>query len=170
MIDMAGWELKFYEFVDKLPFDLAYQHHIFVHFAFVLPIIAFVIQWISLTSPDKGYNNAANVLFYFGGVFILLAYVSGFAATPDIKPILSIPGQNLLDSHQKIGKYLVYIYIFLMILKAFSISIKKEGLRYLVTALMIGALITLWYEVKIGHELVFQHGAGIDVISEEEDF
>ncbi len=166
-MDLAELELKFYELLDKLPFDLALYHPFIAHFALVLPVLSFILQWISLTSPDKGYQNSANLLFYFGGLFIILAALSGLAATPDIKPVLSIPGQNLLDTHQNIGKYLAYLYIALMVIKIFSIPVKKEGLRYMLTFITLIALIALIYEVNIGHELVFQHGAGVDVINEE---
>jgi predicted ferric reductase len=73
---------------------------------------------------------------------------------------LNIAGQDLFDTHKEIGTYLTLAFIVLMILQFFSSHIKKEGIRYLVTVLMIVSFIALFHEIKSGHELVYEYGAG----------
>ncbi len=159
-MDFAPWEIKFYDFIDKLPFDLALYHPHMVHFAIALPITAFIFQWFSISSPDKGYQSSSNLLFYLGVLFIILAFVTGKAAGPDVKPTLSIGGQDLFDTHKEIGTYLTLAFMVLMVLKLFSSKIQNEGAKNIVMILMVVALVGLFYEIKSGHELVYDYGAG----------
>ncbi len=159
-MNFAPWEIKFYDFIDKLPFDLALYHPHMVHFAIALPITAFIFQWFSISSPDKGYQSSSNLLFYLGVLFIILAFVTGKAAGPDVKPTLSIGGQDLFDTHKEIGTYLTLAFMVLMVLKLFSSKIQNEGAKNIVMILMVVALVGLFYEIKSGHELVYDYGAG----------
>ena len=159
-MDFSTWEIKFYDFLDKLPFDMALYHPHAVHFAIALPIIAFFLQWLSISSPDKGYQSSSNLLFYLGVFAIILAFITGKAAGPDVKPTLSIGGQDLFDTHKEIGTYLVLAFMFLMVLKLFSSKIKNEGAKNIVMILMVVALVGLFYEIKSGTELVYDYGAG----------
>jgi uncharacterized membrane protein len=162
-MDFSPWEIKFYDFLDKLPFDLALYHPHAVHFAIALPIIAFIFQSFSISSPDKGYQSSSNLLFYLGVLFIILAFITGKAAGPDVKPTLSIAGQDLFDTHKEIGTYLASAFMVLMVFKLFSSKIKHEGAKNIVMILMIVALVGLFYEIKSGHELVYNYGAGTEM-------
>jgi uncharacterized membrane protein len=159
-MDFSGWEIKFYDFIDKLPFDVSLYHPLMVHFAVALPIVAFLFQWFSIASPDKGYQVSSNLLFYMGVIFIIFAFITGKAAAPDVKPSLSIAGQDLFDTHKEIGTYLTFAFMMLMILQIFSASIKKEAIKYFVTVMMIVSFIALFHQIKTGHELVYDYGAG----------
>lgn len=159
-MDLSALEIKFYDFLDKLPFDLALYHPHAVHFAIALPIIAFIFQWLSIFSPDKGYQSSSNLLFYLGTLAIILAFVTGKAAAPDVKPTLSIAGQDLFDTHKEIGTYLTMAFMLLMVLKLFSSKIKNEGAKNIVMILMFVALAGLFYEIRSGHQLVYDFGAG----------
>ena len=162
-MDFSPWEIKFYDFLDKLPFDMALYHPHAVHFAIALPIIAFIFQWFSISSPDKGYQSSSNLLFYLGVLFIILAFITGKAAGPDVKPTLSIAGQDLFDMHKKIGTYLTVAFILLMVLKLFSSKIKNEGAKNIVMILTVIALVGLFYQFKTGHELVYDYAAGVQM-------
>lgn len=162
-MNISDLEIKFYDFIDKLPFDLALYHPHAVHFAVALPIIAFIFQWFSISSPEKGYQHSSNLLFYLGVLAIIIAFVTGKAAAPDVKPTLSIIGQDLFDTHKEIGTYLTFAFIILMFLKFFSSKIKNEGAKNLVMILMIVTLVGLFYEIKSGHELVYDHAAGVQM-------
>jgi len=159
-MDFSALEIRFYDFLDKLPFDMALYHPHMVHFAIALPIVAFLFQWFSLASPDKGFQSSSNALFYLGVIFIILAFVTGKAAAPDVKPTLTIAGQDLFDTHKELGTYLTLAFIALMFLQLFSSAIKKEGIRYFITIFMIATIIALFFEIKSGHELVYDYGAG----------
>jgi len=159
-MDLSSLEIKFYDFIDKLPFDISLYHPYMVHFAIALPIVAFLFQWFSIASPEKGYQSSSNLLFSLGVIFIILAFITGKAAAPDVKPTLSIAGQDLFDTHKDIGTYLTFSFIILMFLQLFSSRIKKEGIRYLVTVLMIITFMALFHQVKSGNELVYDYGAG----------
>ena len=159
-MEFSGLEIKFYDFIDKLPFDLALYHPHAVHFAIALPIVAFMFRWFSVASPEKGYQSSSNLLFYLGVIFVILAFITGKAAAPDVKPTLNIAGQDLFDTHKEIGTYLTLSFMILMILQMLSSAIKKEGIKYLVTILMIVTFVGLFYQIKSGHELVYDYGAG----------
>jgi len=159
-MDFSGWEIKFYDFIDKLPFDVSLYHPYMVHFAIALPIVAFLLQWFSIATPEKGYQSSSNLLFSIGVIFIVLAFITGKAAAPDVKPTLTIAGQDLFDTHKEIGTYMTLSFIVLMILQLFSSHIKKEGIRYLITVLMVITFIALFHQIKSGHELVYDYGAG----------
>jgi uncharacterized membrane protein len=159
-MDFSSLEIKFYDFIDKLPFDVSLYHPHMVHFAIALPIVAFLFQWFSIASPDKGYQNCSNLLFSFGVIFIIFAFITGKAAAPDVKPTLNIAGQDLFDTHKEIGTYLTLAFMILMIFQLFASRIKKEGIRYLVTVFMIISFIALFHQIKSGNELVYSYGAG----------
>jgi uncharacterized membrane protein len=125
-----------------------------------LPIIAFIFQWFSITSPDKGYQGSSNLLFYIGVIFIILAFITGKAAGPDVKPPLTIAGQDLVDTLKEIGTYLTFAFVLLMFLKFFSSKITNEGAKSIVMILMVVALVGLFYEIKSGTALVYDYGAG----------
>jgi uncharacterized membrane protein len=159
-MEFSELEIKFYDFIDKLPFDLALYHPHAVHFAIALPIIAFLFRLFSIASPEKGYQSSSNLLFYLGVIFIILAFATGKAAAPDVKPTLNIAGQDLFDTHKEIGTYLTLAFVLLIFLQMFSLAIKKEGLRSFLTILMIVTLVGIFYQTKSGHELVYDYGAG----------
>jgi uncharacterized membrane protein len=159
-MDFSAWELKFYEFVDKLPFDLAIYHPHIVHYAVALPFVAFIFQLLSISAPDKGHQSTSNMLFLIGAMAIILAFVSGQATAQDVKPLLNIPAQDLFDKHQSMGRYLALIYFLLMFFRIFASSIKNEGARSVITMLTFAALLGLGYEIITGHELVYDYGAG----------
>ena len=163
-MDLSDWEMRFYELLDTLPIDLASYHPYTIHFALALPLVALLFQWVSLLSPTKGYQNAANMLFLLGAFFVIMAFLTGKAAAPEVKPMLSIAGQDHFDQHKILGTYLAFFYAILMILRLFSSFIKKDGLKYILTILMVIAVIALFYQVKLGHELVFQYGGGVETI------
>jgi hypothetical protein len=50
-----------------------------------------------------------------------------------------------------------------MVFKLFSSKIKHEGAKNIVMILMIVALVGLFYEIKSGHELVYNYGAGTEM-------
>ena len=159
-MDFSTWELKFYELVDKLPFDLAVYHPHVVHYAVALPFVAFIFQLLSISGSDKGHQGTANILFILGAMAIILAFISGQATTQDIKPLLNIPAQDLFDKHQSVGRYLAFAYILLSFFRVFSSSIKNEGARSLITMLTFAALLGLGYAISTGHSLVYDYGAG----------
>ncbi len=161
-MDYSDWEMKFYEILDTLPIDLASYHPFAIHFALSLPIVAILFQWVSLLSPTKGFQNAANMLFLIGAFFVIVAFLSGKAAAPDVKPLLSIAGQNHFDTHKELGTYIALFYTLLMVVKLISVLVKKDWLRYLTTIMMVMAVLGLLYQVKLGHELVFEHGGGVE--------
>ncbi len=161
-MDYSSWEMKFYEILDTIPIDLASYHPFVIHFALALPLVAILFQWVSLLSPTKGYQNAASMLFLMGAFFVIAAFLSGKASAPDVKPLLSIEGQNHFDTHKELGTYIALFYALLMVIKLISLLVKKDWLRYLTTLMMVMAVLGLLYQVKLGHELVFQYGAGVE--------
>lgn len=163
-MDFSALEVRFYEFLDTLPADISLYHPYIVHFALVIPIMALLFQWGSVVSANKTKQNPANMLFFLGVLSVFAAYLTGTAAAPDVKPTLSMDGQNLFDMHKSIGTYLILAYLALIVLKLFSMVINKNGLRLLVTLLMIGTIAALLYEVKLGHQLVFEYGAGVEAL------
>ncbi len=162
-MDFSDLEMRFYELLDKLPVGIEFYHPYVVHFAIVLPIIALLFQWLNVLNSDKGYMHVSNILFYTGILFIFLAFITGKAAAPDVKPLLSIDGQNFFDKHKAVGTYIALLYLTSMLLKFLTIGIKKAWLRHVTTAFTIISFLALLYGAKLGHDLVFQYGAGVEV-------
>jgi len=159
-MDFSSWEIKFYELIDKLPFDPALYHPHVVHFAVALPLTAFLFQWFSLASPDKGYQGSSNLLFYLGITAIVFAFITGKAAAPDIKPTLTIAGQDIFDTHKEVGTYITLAFMMLLPIKMFSSSLKSEITKNMVMIFMVITLIGLYYEISSGHQLVYDYAAG----------
>ncbi len=159
-MDYSSWEIKFYEYIDKLPFDPALYHPHVVHFAVALPLTAFLFQWFAIANPDKGYQGSSNLLFYLGIIAIVFAFITGKAAAPDVKPTLTIAGQDIFDTHKEIGGYITLAFLLLLPIKIFSASLKSELSKNMAMIFTVITLIGLYYVISSGHQLVYDYAAG----------
>ncbi len=147
---------------ETLPFHFM-AHPAVVHFALVLPLLALVFHVAALISKNGSYRRAANVLFFFGVLAVVMATITGRVAGPDVKPLLNAEGQALFDEHMEIGFSLAIFYIFLLLLKIVSLIVKNRGFKIVMALLLIAGVGGLFVQAQHGGELVYKYAAGVDI-------
>ena len=161
LVDFTAISEFFGGILAGLPFHFV-LHPAVVHFALVLPALALLLQLMALATKNHSYRRVSNYLFYLGVLAVIMATVSGRIAGPDVKPLLNPEGQALFDEHMEICFILALFYLFLAVLKTFSIFIKSRGFRFFMALLLIAGVGGLFLQAQHGGELVYKYAAGID--------
>ena len=155
-----------YKALESSPFDFGFYHPYVVDFALVVPIMAIFLHFVSLLmqsdeNTSKAFMKVANLMFFMGIAFIVVAYITGVAEGPDVRNAVSIEGRGIYDAHQSLGIYIIIVYLLLMFMKIVSLIVKKEPVRYLFGTFFFFALLMLIYQDFIGVSLVYDYGAGV---------
>jgi uncharacterized membrane protein len=152
-------------FISLMPFDIVVLHPPLAQFAVVLPIIAIFFHFLGISHKNDTLLKSANYLFIIGTIFIFLAFLSGRASAPDIKPLLNEDGKLLFHKHLRLGYTIILFYTILMLLKIFSVFVDKRELRIFIGILMIMSVSLVIYQGKMGGELTYRYAAGVDIPS-----
>ncbi len=150
------------------PFDIGFFHPYIVDFAIVVPLIALFFHFIAVLTAgnectNKGYSNAANLLFFASFILILIAYLTGIAQGTQLREALPKAGQGAYDAHATLGTYLALGYTILLFVKIISMLVKKDAVRYIVGTLFFFLVLLLIYQDVIGISLVYDYGAGVAI-------
>ncbi len=151
-----------------LPFHFM-PHPALVHFALVLPLLALIFQLMALSTKNETYRRAANYLFFFGVIAVLVTSLTGRIAGPDVAPLLSGEGRELFNEHMELGYILATFYLFLLLLKLISIAVKKRAFRAVMAILMVLGVLGLFIQAQHGGELVYKYAAGVELPDEFDD-
>ncbi len=165
-MSLSSVETALYNILQKSPFDPGFFHPYIVDFAIVVPIMALFFHFVSVLtltneSVNKGYQNAANLMFFTSVVVVLFAYISGLAQGDEIRNALSGAGKGTYDAHASLGTYMALAFLILLFLKIISMLVRKDAIRYLFGTIFFIIILLLIYEDVIGVSLVYDYGAGV---------
>ncbi len=153
-----------------LPIELPLLvHPIAVHFAIVLPIVILLLELSNLIFKRRALSVTSLLFMLLVVVVYFAAFFTGKVDGSEAGPLLSAAGKEELQEHKLIGTYLVYATILLVAVKSFSMLVARgwaKGLFFLVLILFIAASLK---QGKDGGELVYEHGANIELVSTHED-
>ena len=144
-------------------------HPIAVHFAIVLPIVILLLELSNLIFKRRALSVTSLLFMLLVVVVYFAAFFTGKVDGSEAGPLLSAAGKEELQEHKLIGTYLVYATIVLVAVKSFSMLMARgwaKGLFFLVLILFIAASLK---QGKDGGELVYEHGANIELVSTHED-
>ncbi len=168
LMNLSSVEQSLYNFLQQSPFDIGFFHPYIVDFAIVVPLMALFFHFIAVLTAgnectNKGYVNAANLLFFASFILIVMAYLTGIAQDRHLRDLLPKLGQGTYDAHAKLGTYLALGYAILLLFKIISMIVKKDALRYVVGTLFFFLALLLIYQDVIGISLVYDYGAGVAI-------
>jgi len=144
-------------------------HPISVHFAVVLPVVALVFGLIYMVTKSEGMSKISSRAFVFAALGVAIAWYTGNQAGPDVYPLLDPEGQKDLLDHKKFGLYLAIAMGVVAVLKFAGCQLKKFMLEALAVVLLLGVVGGLFAQGKIGGELVYEHGAGVEKYSDGQE-
>ncbi len=164
--------MEFLNFLDtiKLPFELPILlHPVTVHFAIAIPIIIFLLEITNLLIK-KPYINVISSTFLFLVVLVFTAaFFAGKADGTHAFSLLSPEGKEELKVHKTLGMYLVYLSVFVFVLKLLSLVIKKEWMKGIFFLSLIAFIGLTLKQGKYGGELVYEYGTNVEMVSKLDD-
>jgi len=137
-------------------------HPVVVHFAVVLPLVILILELINLITKRKSLTITIYILFVLlVGVFVS-ALATGVIDGKNGGLLMSDEGLEHLKQHKLIGIYLLYLSALPIVLKLFTLAVKKPWAK-VVYLLSFVAIITLTlYQAKEGGELVYEYGLNVE--------
>lgn len=152
-----------------LDFIPALIHPAVVHFAIVLPLIILFLELVNLVMKRRSLTVSIYLLFLLVMVVFVAAYVTGGIDGKEAYPLLSGDGKAELKEHKLLGTYLVYLTLLPVVFKMLSVLIKKAWFRIIYMLILAGFVGLTLFQGKEGGELVYKHGANVQMVSEAQD-
>lgn len=137
-------------------------HAMAIHFPIALLMVAFLSELIALFSKRQFFKNAALYLLILGAIGVVIAYLSGDAAGDGMTDgILQKP----MGMHEEAALVTLWLAIVttLASIAIYYFNYTKSWAKWaslLLFALLIGSVARTAY---LGGQLVFKHGAGIEL-------
>jgi len=144
-------------------------HPVIVHFAIAVPVVALVLQVLSLVKNSRELSKSAMNVLFFGALALIGAWFTGGVEGPEIYPFLSEEGQKLLIQHRDLGMGVGIGFAIITAIKIISFKKNSRLFEIVVTVLLFIGIAVNFAQGKIGGELVYQYGAGVECPEEEED-
>jgi len=143
-------------------------HPAIVHFAIVLPLIILLLELINLIMKRKSLTVSIYLLFLLVMVVFAAAYVTGGIDGKEAYPLLNGDGKFELKEHKLLGTYLVYLTLLPVVFKLFSVLIKSAWFKIIYMLVLAGFVALTLFQGKEGGELVYKHGANVQMVSDVE--
>jgi uncharacterized membrane protein len=137
-------------------------HAILIHFPIALLVIGFLSELLAVFSKRRFYENVSFYLLSIGTLGTVAAYLSGsYAGDGMTDGIFQVP----LGMHKEAALVTLSLSILTLLSKAtiYFFNYQKtwsKWANFLLFALLIGSVTRTAY---LGGELVFKHGAGIEL-------
>ena len=137
-------------------------HEMLIHFPIALLLVGFITEGVALITKKVFFKNAAFYLLLLGALGAIAAYVSGsYAGDGMTDGILQEP----LELHEDAANITLWLAIGTAVLRVAMhfLNYKKAWLEwasFLLFAVLVGFIARTGY---LGGELVFKHGAGIEL-------
>lgn len=137
-------------------------HAMLVHFPIALIMIAFLSEIISLIYKTTFFRQTALYLLILGTLGTIASYLAGNAAGEGMdEGSLGIA----MEQHQQAATYALWLTIATAVfyLGVFFFQNKKAWVRLVSVLLFAMAIIAIGRTGFLGGQLVFKHGAGIEL-------
>jgi len=153
----------------NIPFDIpTLMHPPIVHFAIAIPVLIVVFELINIFLNNKTIKVISTILMVVMiGVFFA-AYLTGIT---DGKAAIDngFGAMDDLKEHKLFGIYLVYISVFVLLMKLLSLTINRTGFKVFYVLILFGFLALVFHQGEEGGELVYKHAANVKAQNDEFD-
>lgn len=137
-------------------------HAMVIHFPIALLLVAFLSELIALFRKEQFFKTASLYLLLLGALGAIVAYVSGsYAGDGMTDGILQEP----LEVHEDAALITLVLAITTALAKSamFYLDYQKTWAKWAVLLLFTGLVGSVARTGYLGGELVFKHGAGIEL-------
>lgn len=141
-------------------------HPFSAHFAVALPLLATLLSLLFLITRKEYFTRSATQVIAVGAIAMVVALLTGNSAGPDAYPLLSEEGQSLLLEHKSFGLYVVIAGVLAAALKVFACIRKNIAAEVFSFFLLVAVSAMVLNQGKMGGELVYQNGAGVEKYSD----
>lgn len=137
-------------------------HPVVVHFVVVLPVVILILELINFITKRKSLTITVYILFLILAVFYLAAFGTGVIDGKNGGLLLSDEGLAHLKVHKQIGIYLLYLSLLPILLKLFTLVIKKPWAKIIYMLSFVGIIALTVFQAKEGGELVYKYGLNVE--------
>ena len=144
-------------------------HPAVVHFAVVLPLVILILELINLITKRKSLTITVYILFVLlVGVFVG-ALATGVIDGKNGGLLMSDEGLEHLKQHKLIGIYLLYLSAVPILLKLFTLAVKKPWAKVIYLLSFVAIITLTLYQAKEGGELVYEYGLNVEAKTNLDD-
>jgi len=133
-------------------------HPATAHFAIVLPLVALIFGLTYLITKTETMSKVAARTTLFAAIAVIGVWYTGSKAGPEIYDYLDAAGKADLIAHKSLGLYLAIAMGIIALIQVLGCRMQKRILETVAIVLLIGATATIFYQGKMGGELVYEHG------------
>jgi len=153
-----------------LPFDIpVLMHPPVAHFIIALPIIVLLLEIINLFAKKRAIGLVSFFLIILTSVAAVAAYLTGTVDGKEAWDFLSQAGQSELKEHKLFGTYLMLASGILLLFKLLSAMIQRGLMKGLFLLILIVFVAGILKQGKEGGELVYKHGANVELVKTLDD-
>lgn len=153
-----------------LPFDVAVlMHPPIAHFIIALPVIVLLLEIINLFAKKRAIGVVSFFLLILTVVAAVAAYLTGSVDGKEAWDLLSQAGQTELKAHKNLGTYLMLASGIVLIFKLLSSMINRGLMKLLFLLVLIVFVAGILKQGKEGGELVYTHGANVQIVKIKDD-
>jgi len=133
-------------------------HPATAHFAIVLPFVALIFGLTYLITKTETMSKVAARTTLFAAIAVIGVWYTGSNAGPEIYNYLDAAGKADLIAHKNLGLNIAIAMGIIALIQVLGCRMKKRFLEIIAIVLLIGATATIFYQGKMGGELVYEHG------------
>lgn len=137
-------------------------HPAVVHFVVVLPIVILTLELINFITKRKSLTITVYILFLLLAGFYLAAFATGVIDGKNGGLLMSDEGLAHLKVHKQIGIYLLYLSLLPILLKLFTLAVKKPWAKIIYMLSFVGIIALTLFQAKEGGELVYKYGLNVE--------
>lgn len=141
-------------------------HAMVIHFPIALLIIGFLSECIALFSNHQFFKNTSFYLLFLGTIGAIVAHLSGSYASDGMTDSLF---QQPLGMHEEAAFVTLWLSIITLVFKAviYFIDLEKSWAKWMSFVLFAFLVASVARTGYLGGELVFKHGAGLELVLPE---
>ena len=153
-----------------LPFEIpALMHPPVDHFIIALPIVVLLLEVINLFAKKRAIGVVSFFLLILTVVAAVAAYLTGTVDGKAAWDLLTEVGQSELKDHKVLGTYLMLASGVVLVFKLLSSMIQRGLMKALYLFVLIFFVVGILKQGKEGGELVYKHGANVQIVKVKDD-
>ena len=153
-----------------LPFEIpALMHPPVDHFIIALPVVVLLLELVNLFAKKRAIGVVSFFLLILTVVAAVAAYLTGTVDGKAAWDLLTEVGQSELKEHKVLGTYLMLASVVVLLFKFLSAIIKRGLMKALFLFVLIFFVVGILKQGKEGGELVYKHGANVQIVKIKDD-